>query len=80
VAKISAQSEHFSVLVLKVSHSKFWLSNLFLDIWIRNSDPDSEYGSESRIQALLECGSNRIHIRNTAFKNIALSAFWKVTL
>jgi hypothetical protein len=25
VVKISAQSEHFSVLVLKVSHSKFWL-------------------------------------------------------
>jgi hypothetical protein len=49
VVKISAQSEHFSVLVLKVSHSKFWLLNLFLDIWIRN--PDSEYGSGLKLNA-----------------------------
>jgi hypothetical protein len=49
VVKISAQSEHFSVLILKVSHSKFWLFNLFLDIWIR--DPDSEYGSRPNLNA-----------------------------
>ncbi len=43
----------------------FGFLNLFLDIWIRNPDPDSEYGSGSRIQAQIECGSNRIRIRNT---------------
>jgi hypothetical protein len=42
----------------------FGFLNLFLDIWIRS--PDSEYGSGSRIQAQIECGSNRIRIRNTA--------------
>jgi hypothetical protein len=63
VVKISALSEYFSVLVLKVSHSKFWL---FKPIF-RHLDPDSEYGSGSRIQAQIECGSNqiRIRIRNT---------------
>jgi hypothetical protein len=59
-------SEHFSVLILKVSHSKFWLLNLFLDIWVRNPDPDSEYGSW--IQAQIECGSNRIRIQNTGHR------------
>jgi hypothetical protein len=44
VVKISAQSEHFSVHVLKVGHSKFWL---FKPIF-RHLDPDSEYGSGSR--------------------------------
>ncbi len=44
MVKISAQSKHFSVLVLKVSHSKFWL---FKPIF-RHLDPDSEYGSRSR--------------------------------
>jgi hypothetical protein len=66
VVKILAQSEHFSVFVLKVSHSKFWLFKpIFRDL---DPDPDSEYGS--RIQAQIECGSNRvlirIRIRNTA--------------
>jgi hypothetical protein len=42
----------------------FGFLNLFLDIWIQNPDPDSEY--VSRIQAQFECGSNRIRIRNTA--------------
>ncbi len=69
VVKISAQSEHFSVLVLKVIVN-FGFLNLFLDIWIQNPDPDSEYGSGSRIQAQIECGSNRIRIRNTAFESI----------
>jgi hypothetical protein len=68
VVKISAQSEHFSVLFLKVIVN-FGFLNLFLDIWIQNPDPDSEYGSGSRIQAQIECGSNRIRIRirNTGF-------------
>ncbi len=64
MVKISAQSGHFSVLVLKVIVN-FGFLNLFLDIWIQNPDPDSEYGSGSRIQAQIECGSNRIRIRNT---------------
>jgi hypothetical protein len=59
VVKISAQSEHFSVLVVKVSHSKFWL---FKPIF-RRLDPESGYGSPIRIQAQIECGSNRIRIR-----------------
>jgi hypothetical protein len=46
VVKISAQSEHFSVLVLKVIVN-FGFLNLFLDIWIQNPDPDSESGSGS---------------------------------
>jgi hypothetical protein len=50
VVKISAQSEHFSVLVHKVSHSDFGFLNLFLDIWIQNPDPDSECGSGSRLK------------------------------
>jgi hypothetical protein len=49
VVKISAQSEHFSVLVLKVIVN-FGYLNLFLDIWIQNPDPDSEYGSGSRLK------------------------------
>jgi hypothetical protein len=49
VAKISAQSEHFSVLVLKVSHSKFGFLNFFVFFLIRN--PDSEYGSGSRAKS-----------------------------
>jgi hypothetical protein len=65
VVTISAQSEHFSVLVLTVIVN-FGFLNLFLDIWIRNPDP--EYGSGSQIQAQIECGSNRIRIRNTGFK------------
>jgi hypothetical protein len=60
VVKISAQSEHFSVLVLKVSHSKFWI---FQPIY-RHLDPGS--GFRIRIQAQTECGSNRFRIRNTA--------------
>ncbi len=52
MVKISAQSEHFSVLVLKVGHSKFWL---FKPIF-RHLDPDSEYGSGFRIPAQIECG------------------------
>ncbi len=42
MVKISAQSGHFSVLVLKVS--KFWLFKPNF----RHLDPDSEYGSGSR--------------------------------
>jgi hypothetical protein len=46
VVKISAQLEHFSVLVLKVSHSIFWLFKpIFRHL---DPDPDSEYGSGSR--------------------------------
>jgi hypothetical protein len=45
VVKISAQSEHFSVLVLQVSHRKFWL---FKPIF-RHLDPDS--GSRPRLNA-----------------------------
>jgi hypothetical protein len=48
---------------LKSVIGNFCFLNLFLDIWIRN--PDSEYGSGSRIQAQIECGPNRIRIRNT---------------
>ncbi len=59
MVKISAQSEHFSVLVPKVSHSKFWL---FKPIF-RHVDPES--GFRIRIPAQIECGSNRIRIRNT---------------
>ncbi len=44
MVKISAQFEHISVLILKVSHSKFWL---FQPIF-RHLDPGSEYGSEYR--------------------------------
>jgi hypothetical protein len=41
---ISAQSEHFSVLALKVSHSKFCLFQpIFRHL---DPDPDSEYGFE----------------------------------
>jgi hypothetical protein len=49
VVKISAQLEHFSVLVLKelkilLVKVNFGFLNLFLDIWIRiripNTDPD----------------------------------------
>ncbi len=64
MVKISAQSEHFSVLVLKVNDSKFCLFKPMF----RHLDPDSEYGSGSRIQAQIECGSNRIRIRNTAYQ------------
>jgi hypothetical protein len=69
VVKISAQSEHFSVLVLKGYKIlsvivNFGFLNLFLDIWIQN--PDSEYGSG--IQAQIEYRSNRIQIRNTAYR------------
>ncbi len=64
--KISAQFEHFSVLVLKVkttvSHSKF---RLFKPIFI-HLDPES--GSGFRIQVQIECGSNWIRIRYTAFR------------
>ncbi len=49
MVKISAHSEHFSVLVLKVIVN-FGFLNLFLDIWIQNPDPDSEYGSGSRLK------------------------------
>ncbi len=63
MVKISAQSEHFSVLVLKVSHSKFLL---FKPIF-RHLDPESGSGFQIRIRipAQIECGSNRIRIRNT---------------
>ncbi len=44
VVKISAKSEYFSVLVLKVDHSKLWL---FKPIF-RHLDPES--GSEFRIR------------------------------
>jgi hypothetical protein len=43
VVKISAQSEQFSLLVLKVRDIiNFGILNLLLDIWIRirNTDPD----------------------------------------
>jgi hypothetical protein len=56
VVKISAQSEHFSVLVLKVSHSKFWLFKPIFRHLGPNTDPDP---------GQIECGSNRIRIRNT---------------
>ncbi len=66
MVKISAQSELFSVLVLKVSHSKFWL---FQPIF-KHLDPESGSRIRIRIQAQIECGSNRIRIRirNTAQK------------
>jgi hypothetical protein len=47
VVKISAQSEHFSVLVLKVSHSRFWL---FKPIF-RHLDPESGSGSRFELNA-----------------------------
>jgi hypothetical protein len=53
VVKISAQSEHFSVLVLKVSHSKFWL---FKPIF-RHRDPESGSGFRIRIR-IPDPGSN----------------------
>ncbi len=66
MVQISAQSEHFSVRVLKVSHSQFWL---FKPIF-RHLDPESGSGFRIRIRipAQIECGSNRIRIRirNTA--------------
>jgi hypothetical protein len=70
VVKISAQLEYFSVIVLKRLKIlsvivNFGFLNLFLDIWIRNLDADSEYGSGSRIHAQIECGSNRLRIQNT---------------
>jgi hypothetical protein len=46
----------------------FGFLNLFLDIWIRIP----EYGSGSRIQAQIECGSNRIRIRNTVFHHLQI--------
>ncbi len=58
MVKISAQS----VLVLKVSRSKLWLS---IPIF-RHLDPDYEYRSGSQIQAQIECGSNQIQIQNTS--------------
>ncbi len=45
MVKISAQLEHFSVLVLKVSHSKFWL----LKPIFRHLDPESGSGFRIRI-------------------------------
>jgi hypothetical protein len=75
VVKISAQLEHFSVLVLKGLKIlsvivNFGFLNLFLDTWIQNPDLDFEY--RSRIQAQIECGSNwiqiRIWIQNTEFR------------
>jgi hypothetical protein len=66
VVNISAQSEHFSVLVLKVSHSKFWLLKPIFRHLDPDPDSDSEYGSGSRIQAQIECESNRIRIRYAA--------------
>jgi hypothetical protein len=61
MVKISAQSEHFSVLVLKVIHSKFWL----LKPIFRHLDPESGSGFRMRIRipAQIEGGSNQI--RNT---------------
>ncbi len=63
MVKISAQSEHFLFSSFKSVLVNFSFFNLFLDTWIRNPDPDSEYGSGSRIQAQFECGSTRIRIR-----------------
>jgi hypothetical protein len=45
VVKISSQLEHFSVLVLKVSHSIFWL---FKPIF-RHLDPESGSGSRLKL-------------------------------
>ncbi len=61
MVKISVQSEHFSVHVLKVSHSKFLL---FKPIF-RHMDPESGSGFRIRIRIpnKIECGSNRLRIR-----------------
>ncbi len=69
MVKISTQSELFLFLSLKTVRVNFGFLNLFLDTWIRNPDPGSEYGSGSRTQAQIECGSNRIWIRiwNTGY-------------
>ncbi len=40
VVKISAQPEHFYVLILKVSHSKFWLFQPIFRHLDPNTDPD----------------------------------------
>jgi hypothetical protein len=42
------QLEHFSVLVLKVSHSKFWLFQPVLDIWIGIWNPNTDLDPGSR--------------------------------
>ncbi len=64
LVKISAQSEPFFVLVLKVSHSKFWL---FKPIF-RHLNPESGSGSRIRIR-IPNPGPNWmriwIRIRNT---------------
>ncbi len=64
--KFQLNQSIFLFLPLKLVIVNFGFLNLFFDIWIQNPDPDSEYGSGSRIQAQIECGSNRIRIRNTA--------------
>ncbi len=61
MVKISDQSEHFSVLVLKGLKIlsvivNFVFLNQFLDIWIRNPDPDSEYGSGSETLLKMSLG------------------------
>jgi hypothetical protein len=38
-------------LSLKSVIVNFGFLNLFLDIWIRNPDPDSEYGSRLKLNA-----------------------------
>ncbi len=60
--KFQLNQSIFLFLSLKSVIVNFGFLHLFLDTWIQNPDPDSEYGS--RIQAQIECGSNRI--RNTA--------------
>ncbi len=54
VVKISAQSQHFSALVVKELQIlllivNFGFLHLYLDSWIRNPDLDSERRSGSRI-------------------------------
>jgi hypothetical protein len=61
----------FLFLSLKSVIINFGFLNKFLDIWNQNSDPDSEYGSRSWIQAQIECRSNRFRIRNTAFNSVS---------
>ncbi len=70
MVKISAQSEHFSVLILKVSHGKFWLLKpIFISTSgsrIRSQIPNTEPDPGSRPKLNVDptgSGSETLQIR-----------------
>jgi hypothetical protein len=51
VLKFQLNQSFFLFLPLKSGIVNFGFLNLFLDIWIQNPDPDSEYGSRLKLNA-----------------------------